>query len=261
MGHTAFQTGLVSISFRELLVGEIIHAVQAAGLDGIEWGGDVHVPHGDTILAARVGKQTREAGLEIAAYGSYYRFEDLMGKDGPDPDSVIDTAEALGADMIRIWPGSIGSADASAEWVSQVADRTASLAEKSGIRGMRLGFEFHDHSLTDSAESTLNLLLEIGNVSVTTFWQPYLHTTEADREKSLRQVLPHLSNLHVNFFGDHGWPDVQPLKTGQAAWQKYLEIVQSGGRSHWLTIEHVAGHSLDQFSEDAAVLKGLCDSL
>ena len=43
----------------------IIEAVKAAGLDGIEWGGDVHVPHGDVETAKRVAKLMEEAGLEI----------------------------------------------------------------------------------------------------------------------------------------------------------------------------------------------------
>ena len=41
------KSGLVSITFRELNPLEIIRLVSKAGLDGIEWGGDVHVPHGD----------------------------------------------------------------------------------------------------------------------------------------------------------------------------------------------------------------------
>ena len=41
------KTGLCSVSFRKLTVEEIIAAVKDAGLDGIECGGDVHVPHGD----------------------------------------------------------------------------------------------------------------------------------------------------------------------------------------------------------------------
>jgi hypothetical protein len=41
------QTGLVSITFRQLSPPAIIDLVRQAGLEGIEWGGDVHVPHGD----------------------------------------------------------------------------------------------------------------------------------------------------------------------------------------------------------------------
>ena len=40
--------GLVSISFRDLFPKQIVDMVAEVGLDAIEWGGDVHVPHGDS---------------------------------------------------------------------------------------------------------------------------------------------------------------------------------------------------------------------
>ena len=42
------ESGLVSITFRKLTVEKIIELVKEAGLQGIEWGGDVHVPHDNT---------------------------------------------------------------------------------------------------------------------------------------------------------------------------------------------------------------------
>ena len=59
--------GLVSITFRQLQPREIITLVQKSGLKGIEWGGDVHVPHGNLHAAREVGHMTREAGLTVAA--------------------------------------------------------------------------------------------------------------------------------------------------------------------------------------------------
>ena len=42
--------GLVSVTFRKLSVGEILAGVKKAELGSIEWGGDVHVPQGDSII-------------------------------------------------------------------------------------------------------------------------------------------------------------------------------------------------------------------
>ena len=72
--------GLVSITFRDLSPEEVVQVAVENGLEGIEWGGDVHVPHGNLAVAKKVARQTAEGGLKVASYGSYYRFEecDLM---------------------------------------------------------------------------------------------------------------------------------------------------------------------------------------
>ncbi len=250
-----FKTGLVSISFREESVETLIEAVRQAGLEGVEWGGDVHVPHGNLSRAEEVRRWTEEAGLQVSAYGSYYKFEDLAGGGGPEPSAVLDTAEALGASMIRLWPGAVGTVDASAEWRQVLADRTREIAEAAVLRGLELGFEFHDHSLTDTPESTLSLLQLIGHPAVSTFWQPYLQTSPEERMAGLEIVLDRVTNIHVNYFDQNPWPDNLPLQSGTAEWVEYLNLLKETGRDHWLTIEHVRGHRLDQFADDARVLK------
>ena len=42
------KTGLVSISFRKKTPLELIKASKESGLEYIEWGGDVHIPMGNT---------------------------------------------------------------------------------------------------------------------------------------------------------------------------------------------------------------------
>jgi hypothetical protein len=95
------RSGLVSISFRKVEAGDLIEEVVKAGQRGIEWGGDVHVPHGDTRKAEQVARWTRDAGLESAAYGSYYRLAD---EDSPEIEAVLDSAEALAAPTVRTKP-------------------------------------------------------------------------------------------------------------------------------------------------------------
>ena len=66
------QPGLVSVTFRKLTPAEIVALVKQAGLKGIEWGGDLHVPHGDLVRAREVRELTHEGGLGVAACGSGY---------------------------------------------------------------------------------------------------------------------------------------------------------------------------------------------
>ena len=53
-----FISGLVSVSFRKESPEAIVAAAAQAGLQGIEWGGDIHVPCGDIENAKRVSALT-----------------------------------------------------------------------------------------------------------------------------------------------------------------------------------------------------------
>src|SRR5262245_16795172 len=96
--------GLVSVTFRQLGPGEIIALAVEHGMRAIEWGGDVHVPVGDLVVAREVGRWCVDAGIIVEAYGSYYRG---IGDFAP----VLETALALGAPRIRVWAGELGSAE------------------------------------------------------------------------------------------------------------------------------------------------------
>ena len=98
------QPGLVSVTFKESPREDVIRYAQAAELQVIEWHGETHVPHGDLKTARRVGQKTRAAGLAVAAYGSYYVLGKSEGQ-GLTFDAVLETAEELGAPMIRVWAG------------------------------------------------------------------------------------------------------------------------------------------------------------
>ena len=110
--------GLCSISFRKHSVDEVIEFARAAGIEGIEWGGDVHLPPGDLALAHSVREKTEAAGLVVSSYGSYYRAD---REEGPF-SAVLETAAALDAPVIRVWAGRRGSADADESYRTEVAD-------------------------------------------------------------------------------------------------------------------------------------------
>ena len=71
-----FTTGLVSVSFRPLSPAEVIAAAKSAGLDRIEWGGDIHAPHGDREQAKAVAALQKKEGVCCCSYGSYFRLGD-----------------------------------------------------------------------------------------------------------------------------------------------------------------------------------------
>jgi len=243
--------GLVSITFRSLNPGEIIDLAGRAGLEGIEWGGDVHVPHGDLETARRVSARTREAGLAVAAYGSYYEAG-AGGGEGPAFDRVLATAVALGAPTVRVWAGRKGSAEASPAERKAVTDDLRRIGAQAGSAGLRVATEWHGNTLTDTPGSAVQLMREVGYPRVGSYWQTSPGEAPEVCRRGLTAILPHLVNLHV-----FQWSGTQrePLARGGDAWTAYLRVAAAGGRDAWALLEYVAGDTPEQLLADAATLR------
>jgi sugar phosphate isomerase/epimerase len=243
--------GLVSITFRKLSPREIVDLVVQAGLSGIEWGGDVHVPHGDLRQARRVRHMTREAGLEVASYGSYYR----AGVDGMGPfEPVVDTALELDAPVIRVWAGNRASADADAAYRARVVHESRRVADLAGRAGVAVAYEFHPRTLTDTSESARALLQDVAHDNVGSYWQPPLGASMPVNLAGLEALLPWLRHLHV--FAWHGVTGERlPLADGGRAWMQYLRKAASTRRDLYAMIEFVRDDAPEAFLQDAATLR------
>ncbi len=248
-------SGLVSISFRQLTVEEIVELVKISGLAGIEWGGDKHVPHGDVERAKQVRKLTENAGLKVAAYGSYYRVG-VSEADGLSFDMVLNSAVALGAPKIRVWAGNKNFEDASQqEWDTIVAE-SRRIGDMAAAKGVMIVYEFHGGTLTNTAVSCKKLLEAVAHKNVLTYWQPTLGVKCADNAAGLKSVLPWVQGAHVF----HWWPDHLTrfaLSEGEADWTCYLEILKSSGRDMFTMMEFVKDDNPANFAADAATLKKL----
>jgi sugar phosphate isomerase/epimerase len=245
--------GLVSVTFRKLAPAEIVALVRRAGLHGIEWGGDIHVPPGDLGRAREARELTHEAGLAVAAYGSYYR----AGRSEDDSlpfQRVLDTALELGAPVIRVWAGTAGSAEMEDEARWRVAADLRRIAELAARAGVRVAVEFHGGTLTDSNESTHRLLLQADQPNLFTYWQPLLDMTDEACVEGLRQLAPRLAHLHV-----YQWRTVQdrrPLAEGAERWRSFLQAAAAAPGDRHAMLEFVADDAPENFLSDAATLRG-----
>ena len=243
------KTGLVSISFRNLSPDEIISLTVRAGLDSIEWGGDIHVPPGKLQTAAEVGERTRDAGLSVVCYGSYYR----LTEEEPGMEHVIvRTAKALGAPLIRVWAGDLGSREAGFGARREIARRARRLAGLAADENMSVAFEFHGGTLTDTAESARELLEQIDRPNFGTLWQPPVRLSTADCVSSIWLVGEWLRNIHV--FSWNGTERL-PLATGAEKWRAYIDAIRQQPGEHNLMLEFVRGDNPGQLIEDAQTLK------
>lgn len=212
---TRIRPGLCSVTFRALAPERIVELAAQAGLEAIEWGADVHVPPGDEAGAAEVARATVDAGLAVASYGSYFR----AGSEEP-LTPVLDSAQALGAERVRVWAGEIGSQEATPVERAAVVLRLRAAAEEAADRGIMLALEFHGGTLADTAPSTLRLLTEVGSPWLSTYWQPTVGASVDTVLEEYRALAPHVSAAHVFSW----WPERErlPLRARDALWTRFF---------------------------------------
>ncbi len=244
--------GLVSVTFRKLSPREIVDLTRRAGLAGIEWGGDVHVPHGDVNRAREVAAMTQDAGLRVMAYGSYYR----VGYEQDLPfERVLLSAQALGAPVIRVWAGDRGSADADESCWQRVVSESRRIGDLAAEAGLRVVFEFHSRTLTDTNDTARRLIEQVDHPAVGMYWQPAVGQSVDYNLAGLRAMLAWLVNVHVFHWGPTT-QDRHPLTDGESEWRRYLAVLSASGRPHGALLEFVPGDAPEAFLRDAAALKG-----
>ena len=249
------RSGLVSITFRQLTPQAIVDLVAQSGLDAIEWGGDVHVPHGDVAQARLVRQMTEDAGLAIAAYGSYYR----VGHGEPAPfKAVVESAVALGAPTIRVWAGKQGTAAADDAYWARIVEDSRAIGDLAQQAGVVVAYEYHGNTLTDTNASALRLLRTVAHDNVKTYWQPPGGATLDENLASLDAILPWLVNVHVFSWREiNGQRERMLLDAKEVEWAQYLSKVTTTGRDHFAMIEFVRDDDPANFLKDAETLKCL----
>ena len=249
--------GICSVTYRDLPPEEIVSLSAEAGLECIEWGGDVHVAPGVPDLAEYARARTEEAGLAVASLGSYLRFIGTDEQHATRADVTLVSAEHLRAPRLRVWAGTEGSAAAGQDHRELVTRRLRDVAERAGKQGIEVGLEFHRGTLTDTVASTLQLLEDVAHPNLTTYWQPNVGLDADEAIATLRAVRPHVSTIHVFSW----WPRTErlPLSERSDLWRRVFAELADSGRNHDVLLEFVPGDDPDVLAREAATLRELID--
>lgn len=257
-------SGLVSITFRALPPAAVVDLVVQAGLDAIEWGGDIHVPHGDVAGARRVGAMTIDNGLTVAAYGSYYRVghpESALGAaDTPVPfEAIVETAIELGTPKIRVWAGTQGTDTADHAYFEQVVKDSQRIANLANSAGLVVAYEYHGNTLTDTVDAAKCLLETVNQEmvnpkAVRSYWQPRKLGNLEDDLAGIESVKPWLTDIHV-FSWHETTGERLPLQDRADDWKTYLRQINQISGERFALLEFVQDDEPANFLRDAATLK------
>ncbi|MEM9446510.1 MAG: TIM barrel protein [Verrucomicrobiota bacterium] len=252
-------TGLTSITFRQSKPQEIISLAQKGNLLAIEWGGDIHVPHGHLKTAKEVSKLTKEAGLRVSSYGSYYQIG-VSDSQGLNFSKVLDTACELSAPTLRVWAGSQSYANAKDSQKKWIYDETRQICEVAEQAGVTLAVEYRDNTLNDSLEAALDFLDQVNHPNYKTYWQPQAKNTLEECVEELESLVYSLSNVHINSI-DYQTGERQALDEASELWTRCFNELLTSDQLHYLLLEFVKDKSPDQFLEDCKTLHRLLEEL
>lgn len=244
-----YNIGFTTVTFRKKSRREICEVAQKNGIKYIEWGGDIHLPPNDDIALNEVIALQKEFGLSAISYGTYYR---LGAEDYALWESITETANEIGAKIIRIWQGTKSSADMTDDILSSMVNETKILADIAEEKGLTIAFEFHNGTNNDNGKSAVEFLKAVNKPNVKTYWQPF---STDDDISNLKAVLPYLVCVHVFEWNEKG--KRYSLNHGSKRWSEFLKIINESNANAYLIMEFVKNDSKKQFSKDLKHLRML----
>ena len=244
--------GMVSATFRNKPAEDILRLCREAKLEAVEWSENAHVMPDDPKGAEALYEMTKGAGLQVAAYGSYYR----LGQQD-DPQAVfrksLVSAAALHAPLIRIWAGTEPSSAVDRKTRLKLAEEAACICTMAEEYGIKIAMEWHKNTLTDTNGSAMEFLKEADHKNLYCLWQPTVALSMKERMEGLDLLGDRLLNLHIYY-----WLDGvrRPFSEGAGEWKQYLEHVDLSADRYGL-LEFVMDNTEEQFLQDAEALHQL----
>lgn len=219
MTHTAYELGLVSISFRKHTPREILEAARAAGLTCIEWGSDVHAPCGDLERLREIARLQEAYGIRCSSYGTYFRLGQTPVAELAD---YIAAARVLGTDILRLWGGAHNLRDMTEEEKARFMADARAAAQMAEEAGVTLCLECHHDTVTQYPEDGVAVLEEVGSPALRSYWQPFQWLEPGGSLAVARVLAPYTTHVHV--FNWKGAAKL-PLREATEAWRDYLSVL------------------------------------
>lgn len=242
--------GMTSLTLRNESIENVIKYAKEAGIDGIEWGvSESHVVLGDEKSVQKIKELSDKYSVEIFSLGAYCR---MLDKD--ECDGVIEAAAALNAPVIRIWAGDKSPSDCSEEYIDTIVQNTVYMAEKAQKYNIRLGFEYHKNTLTETAESAIALIKRINRENVRLYWQAMCEYSKEENLIARNKVLPYcVGNIHIqNYTAEEGYKLIEEIFENI-----YLYFNDIKNEDYNVMIEFVKDGSVENLKRDAVTLRSV----
>ena len=170
---------------------------------------------------------------------------------------VLLTAVTLGAPLIRVWAGKRPFRQADNAYWGQVLADAEKIALLAAEHHIQIAFEFHSNTLADSAVGAGQLLKELADYGLFSYWQPPVLSSEEENAATLMMLAPWLRHLHVFSWRETGnRVERLPLAARREAWLRYFQLADDLPDNRFALLEFVRDDDPAQLMQDAASLHG-----
>lgn len=241
-----YDIGLVSISFRNIEVEDIIKAVAETGLKCIEWGSDVHAPFNDTDKLMEIAKKQELYGIYCSSYGTYFKIGE---NDSSEITEYINAAVILGTKVLRIWCGNKDFKEYSLEELSSILKECKKISTIAEERNIVICVECHNNTITSCAEGMLWLMESVGSPNFLMYWQPNQFISYDANIDFAIKTSPYSKHIHVfNWKGNLRFS----LQESIEEWKKYLSCFEE---NKTLLLEFMPDNDIKSLPNEVEALK------
>lgn len=188
------QIGFTTTTFRNIKdVKKIVKIASDAGVDCVEWGGDIHVK--DVTTAKYVKNLCDDAKIKISSYGSYYRVGSKKEKEWK---KICEIASAMGASSVRVWLGKADSEKTDETTYRNLVNDAKSICSVASEYGLIVCPECHDNTYNNNTDAFLKIRKDIGCDNFGTYFQSRYKKKAYDLDR-IERTLPYIQSVHVSY--------------------------------------------------------------
>lgn len=241
-----FETGLVSVSFRQESPERILREMVTAGLKHIEWGSDIHAPYEDLERLQEIVKLQEHYGIACCSYGTYFRLCVTPLEELP---KYINAAKILGTTILRLWVGDKSPWLWTEEEKTRLFEQCCIAAQMAEQAGVTLCMECHSNTFTETKEASLELMKAVSSPAFLMYWQPYSTNTQDENIAYIRDLRDYTTHIHSYYWKGK---DKYTLAGGIEEWQAYLREFSG---DHKVLLEFMPDDRIESLQHEGKILK------
>lgn len=185
--------GFTSTQFRQIRnIEKIVKIASQAGVDCIEWGGDIHVK--DLLSAKKAKKLCDDAGIKVCSYGSYYR---VGSKNTDEWKKICEIASAMSAESVRVWLGSKDSEKTDAKTYESLVEDAKSICSVAKKYNLLVCPECHDNTFNNT-DAFMKIRNDVGCDNFKTYFQSKYKRLGYDLDR-IERTMPYIENIHISY--------------------------------------------------------------